>query len=96
MAPSGKLPYAFPLSELTENWVWTPVVAITNERMAAFGKEERAKPKDPNDALWDVWTKQTLQESKRARQTWTYEPDRETRFRIAGSKDPRLQAGDYS
>lgn len=45
---------------------------------------------DP-DRRWDVWKMKTSQEAKKARQTWKYEPGRETRFRKAGSKDPRLR-----
>jgi hypothetical protein len=56
-------------------------------------KSNLARGSNP-DSRREIWTTQTSQEAKRARQTWKYEPDRATRFRKAGRKDPRLPSGD--
>ena len=73
------------------DWIWWKH-NLAHDRKLEDVRDEKPPWYSSPDSRRDVWVKQTSLEAKKARQTWKYEPGRETRFRKAGSKDPRLQS----
>jgi hypothetical protein len=72
------------------DWIWWKHNLARDQKLEDVHDEKPAWYSNP-DQRREVWIKQTSRESKNARQSWKYEPGRETRFRKNGSKDPRTQ-----
>ena len=72
------------------DWIWWKYNVAHDRNLKNVAGEKPPWYSNP-DKRRGIWAKQTSPQAKKARQTWKYEPDRETRFRKAGSKDPRLQ-----
>lgn len=73
------------------DWIWWKTklaynCSDDNQRPAASFNPSKRR---------DVWSKYVTAEAKKMRQGWKYQPNRATRFRRIGSKDPRLRERDY-